>query len=153
MFEKLAASVAVAAILAATGSAAFAQGAPAKGATKSTVAKGQTYDVEFVFDNTPYSGTMVLQIAKKGGPVGGKMEITRPSVVNGDVAGTLTGETLSLDYPFTMVQENCTGRVVVTAKMTPKRDVATGTATASGCGDNPLEGTFSLKKAAKPTTD
>lgn len=129
---------------------ASAQTAKSKSAAS---AKGQAYDVEFVFDDQVYSGTMTLQIPKKGGKVGGVMTIDRPTAVNGEVVGTLQGDALALDYPYTMVEQNCTGRVVVTAKMTPRRDSAIGTATASGCGDSPVEGTFSLKKPVKPVTD
>lgn len=148
MLQRLVLSVTMAGVLVAAGSA-----QTAKPKTAGPAAKGQAYDVEFVFDNTPYTGTMTLQIAKKSGTVGGKMAITQPTPIDGDVAGTLKGEALSLDYAYTMVQQNCTGRVTVTAKMSPKRDAATGTATSTGCGDGPAEGTFTLKKAAKPTTN
>ena len=113
-------------------------------------AKGQTYQVEFLFENGSYLGTMTLQIAKKGA-IAGTMAIDRPTGVTGEVAGSLTGDALALDYPFTMVEDGCTGRVVVNATMTKKRDAAEGKATASGCGDTPLEGTFTLKKAPAAT--
>jgi hypothetical protein len=138
----------VSAVVATSAAAAAAQ-EKARGAD--SAAKEQVYDVEFVFGETHYLGTMTLQVAKQGA-VAGKMAIDRPGRVTGDVAGTLKDGALALDYAFTSDGDGCSGRVVVDAKMTSQRDAADGTARATGCGDMPLEGTFSLKKAAKPGT-
>jgi hypothetical protein len=125
---------------------AISAGAGAQETGRNTAARGQVYDVEFVFGETHYLGTMTLEIARQGA-VTGKMIIDRPGRVTGDVAGTLKKGVLALDYAFTSIDDGCTGRVVVDAKMTGKREAADGTAHATGCGDAPLDGTFSLKKA------
>lgn len=109
-------------------------------------AKEQKYDVAFVFEDTTYTGTMTLKVA--GTDVTGTMAITAPVSVTADVAGTLKKDELALDYPFSMAGDQpCNGQVVVTAKMTADRASASGTARASGCGDQPLDGTVTLKKA------
>ena len=106
----------------------------------------KAYTVEFVFEGTTYSGTMTLTVAK--GTVSGPMMIDQPVPVTGDVAGTLKGDALALDYAYTVKSDQpCTGRVTVDAKMTT--DGATGTARSIGCSDAPLDGTFALKAAAK----
>jgi hypothetical protein len=144
MFQKLASCLAVAAVVA----AAATVSAQSKKSGGAATGKGQAYDLEVVFDSTAYTGTMTLVIAKKGGAVTGSMMIDQPTRVTGEVAGTLDGDLLALDYAYTMQEDNCTGRVTVSAKMAPTRDAASGTATASGCSDTPIEGTFALKKTA-----
>ncbi|HSL22856.1 MAG TPA: hypothetical protein VK886_15095 [Vicinamibacterales bacterium] len=106
-------------------------------------AKGETYDVEFVFDQN-YTGTMMLRFVK--GSVTGTMVIDAPTRVDGEVVGTLKGNALVLEYGYTMREQACTGRVRVDATMTGKRAAASGTARASGCSDEPLDGTVTLKR-------
>jgi hypothetical protein len=124
-------------------SAASAQDKPA-----SSPVKGATlYDAEFAFNNTTYAGSMTLKVVK--GVVTGSMAIETPTKVTGDVAGTLKGTKLSLDYPFVMTGEQpCNGRVVIDATMDAQTSTAQGTARATGCGD-PADGTFSIKRATK----
>jgi hypothetical protein len=119
---------------------AFAQGAASP--------KGQTYDVSFSFNNgTTYTGTMSLAVTK--GKVTGRMAIDSPAAVTGDVAGTLKGPALALDYPYTVEGDQpCTGRVTVTATFDAKRTAAKGTAHAEGCG-NSLDGTVTLTKPSR----
>jgi hypothetical protein len=125
--------------------AAHAVMAQTKPAASAPVAKkGTVYDVEFVFDNTTYTGKMTLTVVK--GAVSGAMNIDTPTTVTGEVAGTLKETKLALDYPYSMTGERpCTGRVVVDATM--KDGAAQGTARSSGCGD-PIDGTFTLKRSA-----
>ena len=108
--------------------------------------KGSVYDVQFAFGDTTYSGKMTLAIVK--GTVSGSMAMDTPTTVTGEVAGTLSNSKLALDYPYSMAGERpCTGRVVVQATMDAKDGGAQGTAHSSGCGD-PVDGTFTLKRAA-----
>jgi hypothetical protein len=142
MFQRMVSALGLTLALLSVASSAFAQGATKAPAAK----KGSVYDVEFVFDTTSYVGTMTLAIAK--GVVSGSMVIETPVKVTGDVAGTLKGTKLALDYPFQMSGDKpCTGQVAVDAAMDAKANAAQGTAHASGCG-NPVDGTFSIKRAA-----
>jgi hypothetical protein len=141
MFQRMVSALGLTLALVSVASSALAQGATKAPAAK----KGSVYDVEFVFDNTSYIGTMTLAIAK--GVVSGSMAIEAPVKVTADVAGTLKGGKLALDYPFQMSGDKpCTGQVVVDAAMDAKANAAQGTAHASGCG-NPVDGTFSIKRA------
>jgi hypothetical protein len=127
--------------------AAAAMSAPSLAAQKKGAPAEQKYDVSFTFDEATYSGTMTLKL---GASVTGAMNITEPMQVTGDVAGTLKKDELALDYAYSMAGDQpCTGRVTVTAKMSPDRSSATGTAHATGCSDHELDGTVTLKKSAE----
>ena len=124
---------------------AVALAAPAAAQKRARKSGPQTYDATFVMNGTTYTGTMTLTFA--GTAVSGTMAITDPTSVDGTVAGTLKNGDLALDYPFTVHdQQPCTGRVTVTAKMTPDRSSATGHAASAGCGDD--AGDFTIKRAA-----
>ena len=108
-------------------------------------AKGTTYDVAFTFGDTTYSGTMKLTFAKD--TISGTMTIDSPVPVTGTVAGKRDGTKLTFDYPYSMGGDQpCSGRVTIEAKMDQKSDSASGTAHSVGCSDQPLDGTFSLKR-------
>jgi hypothetical protein len=120
---------------------------PALAQKKAKTKAPQSYDATFVMNGTTYTGTMTLTFT--GTAVTGSMNITDPVAVDGTVAGTLKSGELSLDYAFTVHNDQpCTGRVAVTAKMAPDRSTATGHAQSSGCGDD--AGDFSIKKSAAP---
>jgi hypothetical protein len=124
---------------------ALTPGLAAQAKPKARADAPKTYNVQFVFNETTYSGTMTLSVAK--GAVSGPMVIDQPVSVTGDTAGTLKGDSLMLDYEFTIKSDQpCTGRVTVDAKMTPDGS-ASGTAHSTGCSDAPLDGTFALKVA------
>lgn len=110
--------------------------------------KVQQYHVTFAFpSDPPYTGSMTLSIRQ--GKVAGKMAIETPQAVTGTVAGTVKGDTLSLDYPYDVGGDKpCTGRVTVTARFNASRTEARGTTHSEGCG-NPQDGEFTLTKAAK----
>ena len=142
MFQQLTRALVMAVAVVLAAHSVLAQTKPA--ASAPAAKKGTVYDVEFVFDNTTYSGKMTLDVVK--GAVSGTMNIDNPTTVTGEVAGTLKDTRLALDYPYSMTGERqCTGRVVVDATM--KDGAAQGTARSSGCGD-PIDGTFTLKRSA-----
>ena len=144
MPRKMLGTVVAALVVAGVAAGASAQGPKAKA---SAPAKATTYDVTFAFAPGTYAGTMTLSVAK--GSVSGKMLIDKPTSVTGDVAGTLKGNTLALDFAYTLTNDQgpCTGRVTVAATMDAKAAAGEGTAHADGCGD-PVDGTFSIKRAA-----
>lgn len=113
---------------------------------KATSGKQQVWQVEFATAQERYTGTMTLTIAK--GVVSGKMLLDSPARVEGTVEGKQTGDALSLDYPFTMTDQNCTGRVQAEAKLANRGEEASGPFTATGCSEEPVEGTFTMKKGA-----
>jgi hypothetical protein len=107
-----------------------------------------TYDVTIKAD-AAYTGTMDIAIAK--GVATGNMLITSPQEITGKVAGTSKAGELALDFPYTMVQRNCTGQIQMNIKMPAKPGPATGTISVVGCGrdaTNKLTGTIDLKPAA-----
>lgn len=109
--------------------------------------KGTPYDVVFVFSDTNYTGTMTLTFDKD--VISGSMTITSPVPVTAKVAGTRNGTKLTFDYPYAMAGDQpCNGHVTIEATLDPKTDSASGTAHTIGCSDDPLDGTFSLKRAA-----
>ncbi|MGE5816198.1 MAG: hypothetical protein ACM36C_17040 [Acidobacteriota bacterium] len=130
-------------VMLATVSGYAAQG---KGKSKGTTPKAQVWQVDFLVDGEHYTGTMTLTNSK--GSVTGKMMIDAPTRIEGDVTGKQAAETLSLDYPYTMVAENCTGRVQVEAKLAPKAQEGSGTVHATDCHGQASDGTVSFKKAA-----
>jgi uncharacterized protein YdeI (BOF family) len=123
------------------GALAFAQ----TEATTGTQPKGTTYDATFTFGDTTYSGTMTLTFAKEGA-VSGTMAIESPVPVKGNVVGKRDGTKLTFDYPYSMAGDQpCDGRVTIDATIDEK-DNASGTAHSVGCSDQPVDGTFSLKR-------
>lgn len=121
--------------------------AVAQATKKAAAGKEQLWQVEFVMGGSGrYTGTMTLKTAK--GAVTGTMLLDVPTRIEGQVEGRQKGNLLQLDYPFTMIEDNCTGRVQIEATIAPKGQEASGTARATGCGE-PVEGTFAMKKPAR----
>lgn len=114
-------------------------------AQKSASPTAQKYHVTFAFpDDATYTGSMTLSIRQ--GKVSGKMAIDAPQAVTGDVAGTLKGAALALDYPYEVQGDQpCTGRVTVSATFNAARTEAKGTTHSEGCG-SPQDGTFTMTK-------
>jgi hypothetical protein len=109
-----------------------------------------TYDITIKAD-AAYTGTMNIAIAK--GVATGNMLITSPQEITGTVAGTSKAGELALDFPYTIVQRNCTGQIQMNIKMPAKPGPASGTISVVGCGrdaTNKLTGTIDLKPAAPP---
>jgi hypothetical protein len=99
-----------------------------------------------------YTGTMELGVVK--GRVTGKLHLTAPAEVLGDVAGTSKAGVMLLEFPYRMPQRNCEGTVKMTITVPPKPGPAAGTMEAIGCGREPtnaLQGTVELTpQALKP---
>jgi hypothetical protein len=128
-------------------------GTAAAGQTKKPAGTNAvTYDVTITAEGQ-YTGTMDLLINR--GKVTGTMQITKPTEITGKVAGTVKGPEMALDFPYHMVQRNCTGQIAMTIKMPAKGSktaAAIGTVSIIGCGrpeSNKLPGTIDLKPAAK----
>ena len=103
------------------------------------------YRVLLAFGPNRYSGRMTLTI--DGHKVGGSMLIEQPAAIDGKVAGTLSGQTLELRYPYTMRADGCVGDVTITATLTSSRNAAEGTALVTGpCVPQPMNGSFTLSK-------
>jgi hypothetical protein len=110
--------------------------------------KPVTYDVTITADGTPYTGTMVLAVAR--GKVSGTMDLTKPTAVTGKPAGTVKGGEMTLDFAYHMVERKCDGQIAMNIKVPPKPAEAKGTVSIVGCGrdaSNKLPGTIELKPA------
>ncbi|HET9264583.1 MAG TPA: hypothetical protein VFO14_16145 [Vicinamibacterales bacterium] len=99
--------------------------------------------------DTVYTGTVEMAVTR--GKVTGDMVITSPTKITGKVAGSSKAGVLTLEFPFTMVEQDCEGTVKMTIKLGDKPGVGNGTMEAIGCGsepDTPVTGTVELKPAA-----
>jgi hypothetical protein len=109
---------------------------------------GPTHEVLFDVNGQTYSGVTTF-VVDKAGKVTGKMSISSPATINGQLNGEIKDGTWKFDYPFTMVEQNCSGTVAGTAKVTAGQAEISGSVTiAGGCGTEALTGTFSFKKKA-----
>jgi hypothetical protein len=136
----------------AIGAALVMAAAAASAQTKPSGTKSVTYDITVNADAV-YSGTTELSIDR--GAVTGNMLLTVPTEITGKVSGTSKAGVVSLDFPYTMTQRNCTGNVKMQITLPPKPGPAKGTMEASGCGRDlaaPLKGTVELtpSSAKKP---
>ena len=86
---------------------------------------------------------MTLSVAK--GVVSGPMAIDQPVAVTGDVAGTLKGDALMLDYAFHDQERSAVHRARDRRREDGGRRVGVGNGALDGCSDTPLDGTFALK--------
>lgn len=113
--------------------------------TRAAGPKMVTNDITIKMPDGTYTGTMTLGLAR--GQATGKLHLTAPAEVLGDVAGTSREGVVSLDFPYRMPERNCQGTVKMRLTIPPKPGPATGTMQAVGCGrdaSNPMEGTVEL---------
>ena len=99
--------------------------------------------------DTVYTGTMELTTDR--GKVTGKLHITAPTDITGDVAGTSNKGVMALDFPFFMTEQKCTGHVKMNVTLPARVGPATGTMEAIGCSGRPedkVTGTIELKPVA-----
>lgn len=134
-------------MLAGTGRYAVAQ----EKARPGMAGKEQVWQVDFLMGDEHYTGTMTLKTVK--GTVTGKMLIDTPNTIEGQIEGKRDGDTLALDYAYTMVAEKCTGRVQVLAKFAAKGQEASGTAHAVDCHGETIDGTVTMKKTVAKGSD
>jgi hypothetical protein len=132
----------MAVVVLATASGYAAQG---KAKSKGTAPKEQVWQVDFLMEGDHYTGTMTLTNSK--GAITGTMLIDSPTKIEGAVAGKQVGQVLSLDYPYTMTAEDCTGQVQVEVTFAPKAQEASGTAHATDCHGQSTNGTVTFTKA------
>ena len=103
------------------------------------------YLLAFQLGANRYSGRMTLDL--DGTTARGTMAIDKPVRIDGTVAGTVTGDTLALHYPYTMREDGCVGDVTIKATINAARDGAQGSALVEGpCVPQPMTGTFTLAK-------
>ena len=111
--------------------------------------KSVMHDITVTTSESVYTGTMDLAIDM--GKVTGKMVVTAPTAITGNVAGTSKDGDMNLEFPFHMVEQNCDGTVKMSIKLAEKPGPSTGTVEAVGCGGDKIGGTVELKpSAAKP---
>ena len=111
--------------------------------------KSVMHDITVTTSESVYTGTIDLAIDM--GKVTGKMVVTAPTAITGNVAGTSKDGDMNLEFPFHMVEQNCDGTVKMSIKLPEKAGPSTGTMEAVGCGGDKIGGTVELKpSAAKP---
>ena len=111
--------------------------------------KSVMHDITVTTSESVYTGTIDLAIDM--GKVTGKMVVTAPTAITGNVAGTSKDGDMNLEFPFHMVEQNCDGTVKMSIKLSEKPGPSTGTVEAVGCGGDKIGGTVELKpSAAKP---
>lgn len=123
-------------------------GAAAAQTKKPAGTKPVTYDVTVKAEDTVYTGTADLTIDR--GKVTGDMRLGSPTPITGKIAGAAKEGTLALDFPYLIVEQQCTGNVKMDLKMPARPGPATGTMVAVGCGrdpDTPLKGTVEFVPA------
>lgn len=117
-------------------------------AKKAAGTKSVMHDLTVTTSESVYTGTMDLAIDM--GRVTGKMVVTSPTAITGNVAGTSKAGEVTLEFPFHMVEKNCDGTVKMSIKLPEKPGPSTGTMEAV-CGGDKIGGTVELKpSAAKP---
>ena len=112
-------------------------------------AKAVAYDITITADNV-YTGTMELTAV--AGKVTGKMKLTSPTEILGEVAGTAQAGSMALEFPFHMTENACDGTVKMTLKVTAADAPVTGTMQAVGCGREEADkvtGTVELKPSTQ----
>ena len=112
-------------------------------------AKGVLHDITVTADDV-YTGTITLDVT--AGKVTGRMLLTAPTGVTGDVAGTAKEGALVLEFPFHMTAQECDGVVRMNLQVPATPGPTKGTMEAVGCGrdeSNKITGTVELKPAAQ----
>ena len=92
-----------------------------------------TYDAAFTVLSSQevYSGPTTFAVDAKG-TVTGTMTLTAPTRVNATLGGTVKDGTWTFSYPFSMPDNNnCSGTLKGTAKVTAEAKSITGTANVS----------------------
>lgn len=125
-----------------------ALGGAAAAQTKKPAAKPVTYDVTIKAEETTYTGTADLAIDR--GKVTGDMRLVSPTEITAKIAGAAKEGALDLDFPYLIVEQQCTGNVKMNIKLPARPGPARGTMVAVGCGRDPaapLNGTVELVPA------
>ena len=111
-----------------------------------------TYDAVFTILSSQeiYSGPTTFAVDAKG-TVTGTMTLTTPTRVNATLGGTVKDGVWTFSYPFAMPDNNnCTGTVKGTAKVTAEGKSVNGTANVSAdCMQQPEDSSFVFTKREK----
>jgi hypothetical protein len=116
-------------------------------------AQAPTYDVNWVAgppgSEQTYTGTTTWAVDSKGA-VTGKLAITSPAAVNAVLSGTVAKDTWTFDYPYEIPEQQCTGVIKGTAKVSADKKTVEGTATiGGGCAPEPFNSTFKFTQQTK----
>ena len=103
------------------------------------------YNVEFVVQETPYTGTFKTTAGAKGA-FGAKLEFTTPSKVLADVTGKTAGDSITFDAKYEDQGRGCTGTLTGKGKVEKDAAKAAGTVEISDSCGGALTGTFRLWK-------
>jgi hypothetical protein len=107
------------------------------------------YDAKWELDSGQvYTGTVAMAVDAKG-VVSGKMHLTVPATVTGTLSGAVKDGVWTFKFPYTVIDQGCSGTVAGTGKIPADRKVITGTATIEGCSETPLSSTFTLTRQEK----
>jgi hypothetical protein len=120
-------------------------------AAKPAGTKSVMHDITITAEDV-YTGTM--EMATDAGKVTGKLILTSPTPITGDVKGTSKAGALALEFGFHMVEQNCDGTVKMNIQLPETPGIAKGTMEAVGCGRdeaNKVIGTVELKPAEPKT--
>jgi len=101
------------------------------------------YKIEFVVQETTYTGTAKATPGAKGA-VTGKFDFTSPSAVTADFTGKTAGDSLTFEAKYVDNGRNCTGSLTGRGTVEKDGSKASGTlAINDSCGGE-VDGTFKL---------
>jgi hypothetical protein len=103
------------------------------------------YNVEFVVEGTSYTGTVKTAPGSKGAFTG-KLELTTPSVILGDVTGKTAGDSVLYDVKYEDKGRGCTGTLAGKGTVEKDGTKAAGALSINDSCGGELAGTFRLFK-------
>jgi hypothetical protein len=103
------------------------------------------YNVEFVVQETPYTGTFKTTPGAKSAFTA-KLDFTTPSRVLADVTGKTAGDSITFDAKYEDQTRGCTGTLIGKGKVEKDGTKATGAVEISDSCSGPVSGTFRLWK-------
>lgn len=112
-------------------------------------AAAPTYDARFDLQQGSYTGVATFAVDRKG-VVTGNMELTQPIGVKGKLTGEVKDNVWTFEFPYEIAQQNCTGVVKGTAKVSADRKTVNGNVTIGGaCVQEPTPATFTFTQQPK----
>jgi hypothetical protein len=103
------------------------------------------YNVEFVVQETPYTGTFKTTAGTKGAFTA-KLDMASPSRVVADVTGKAEGDSVTFDAKYEDQGRGCTGTLVGKGKVEKDGTKAAGSLDITDSCGGGLSGTFRLWK-------
>jgi hypothetical protein len=101
------------------------------------------YNIEFVVEGTSYTGTAKTLPGAKGAFTG-KLELTSPSSILGDMTGKTTGDSVSYDVKYEDKGRGCTGTLAGKGIVEKDGSKAAGALNINDSCGGQLSGTFRL---------